>query len=698
MPILTTVTMFGLGAATNMLSSYRKASAKKRQRLTTTSAKSPAVQQNKAVAAEETSALADDSGEAQLAKAMPLAIASSIGAIAALANPVFTLPAVFICGWLTIPLMRDGVKKYIKHRHIAILLDAVLVPTLIMLNQLLAASLVLVSSSISRRVLAKTYDRSRKSLRGILHTLPKQVWLLVDNVEVEVDYRHIKPGDVVVVNNTDLIPVDGKVIQGEALIDQMMLTGEAVPAEKIVGDQVYAGTQVVSGRIFVKLEKSGNDTHAGEVSSLILNAADRRTAVQERGEMVVEKSLPPLLMLSGIVGLTSGLTRALGVYFVCPGYSMRVLSPLSLLQSLRDATDAGILVKDGRSLELLNGIDTVVFDKTGTLTSEQPHVEHIYTYNGYKANEILTYSAAVEHKQSHPIAKAILEEAERRHLTISEVDDAQYIIGYGLTAKVNRELIQVGSIRFIEMEGIQIPPEVRETQADCYEQGDSLVLVAINKQVAGAIKLSPSVRPETKSIIQGLRQRGIKSMYIISGDHEAPTRKLAKELGIEHYFAETLPENKAQLIQQLQDEGKSVCYVGDGINDAIALKKAKVSISLSGASTVAVDTAQVILMDGNLSKLCALFDLAQEFDMNVKSSFMMNLIPSAINLGGALFLGFGLVEAFLLPQLGLLISIANSMQPLVRRRTNEDQKVEERIFDGNTGIKVLMEAASDGPI
>ncbi len=218
-----------------------------------------------------------------------------------------------------------------------------------------------------------------------------------------------------------------------------------------------------------------------------------------------------------------------------------------------------------------------------------------------------------------------------------------------------------------------MPPALRQRQAKCHSQGYSLVFVAIDREVAGAIELHATLRPEVKTVIRDLRQRHVKEMYIISGDHEAPTKQLAAELGIDHYFAETLPEDKATLIQQLQQEGKSVCYVGDGINDAIALKEARVSVSLRGASTVATDTADVILMDQSLSQLCYLFDLAQAYAIHMKGLVRVVLIPSMINLVGALFFHLGLLPSVMILVLGMAASMTKAMWPLIQGTSGPEE-------------------------
>ncbi len=296
-------------------------------------------------------------------------------------------------------------------------------------------------------------------------------------------------------------------------------------------------------------------------------------------------------------------------------------------------------------MELLSQVDTIIFDKTGTLTEEQPHIGAIHCCSSYSENDILTYAAAAECKQNHPLAQAILQEAEKRQLTLPSIDDSEYKIGYGLIVVVAGHTIHVGSERFMVTVGMSIPISLKQQQQLCHEEGYTLVMVAIDNQVSGAIELLPTVRPEAKAIISRLKQRkNIKATYIISGDHEIPTRTLARDIGVDHYFAETLPENKATIIKQLQKKGHFICYIGDGINDSIALKQSQVSISLRGASTIATDTAQIVLMDGGLKHLNALFDLANDFNANMNTTFTVMLIPAVISVGGVFLLGFGIPQ------------------------------------------------------
>ncbi|MEM7538442.1 MAG: HAD-IC family P-type ATPase [Chloroflexota bacterium] len=315
-------------------------------------------------------------------------------------------------------------------------------------------------------------------------------------------------------------------------------------------------------------------------------------------------------------------------------------------------------------MELLSEVDTVVFDKTGTLTLDEPHVGHIHACADLDEDTVLMFVAAAETRQTHPIARAILTEASQRRLQLPTIQDADYEIGYGLKVQTGDKMVWVGSKRFMTISDIEIPSEISPIESQCDTDGHSLVYAAINGHLVGVIELRPTIRPEAKQIVQSLQARKMH-MYIISGDREGPTKKLAQELNIPHYFAETLPENKASLIEELQNQGKAVCFVGDGINDSIALKQANVSVSLQGASTIATDTAQIILMDGSLKQLNALFQLANVANKNMQRNLMTTFIPGLICIGGVFFLHFGILYAIAFYNIGLVTGVINALWPMI---------------------------------
>jgi len=309
----------------------------------------------------------------------------------------------------------------------------------------------------------------------------------------------------------------------------------------------------------------------------------------------------------------------------------------------------------------------VVFDKTGTLTLEQPTVSRIFCCNGVNEADILRYAAAAEAKQSHPIARAILQAAHDHQLDLPLLVDAEYKVGYGLKAQAAGRTTVVGSLRLMTLEGFALPPELIDQQAASHALGHSLVLVAIDGEVVGAIELQPTIRPEAHAVIQDLHQRGLATV-IISGDHDAPTRRLAAELGIDRYFAEVLPEDKANLVMQLQEEGHKVCFVGDGINEAIALKTANVAVSLRGATTIATDMAEIVLMDGALGQLPTLFALTDDFAANMRTNLLAATIPGVLGIAGTLLFGWGITTSVILSQVNIPVGIYNALQPLLAER------------------------------
>ena len=536
----------------------------------------------------------------------------------------------------------------------------------------------------ARNLLDKVKQDSRADYIDIFRQQARTVWVHVDGVEIEMPLDALQVDDLVIIAAGQTIPVDGRIAEGAATIDQHMLTGEATPTEGGMGDAVFALTVVLSGTIVIRVEKTGEATAAAQIAHLLNKTVAFKTGRQLWAERVADQLVWPAF-ISGLAALpVLGPSAAAALVDSHPKYKTTLATSLGILNYFKLTARQGILIKDGRTLELIHEVDTVVFDKTGTLTIEQPHIGRIHPYLSYKAEEILRLAAAAEQHQSHPIARAIMHAARDQDLSLPPLDQAEYKAGYGLSVTVDTRTVYVGSMRFLEMEEIAIPQEVRDLQSYCHSQGHSIVLVAVAGQVAGAIEFHATIRPEARRIIQGLQQRNLKSIYIISGDHEAPTRRLAETLGIDHYVAETLPEHKAAFIEQLQNEGKVICYVGDGINDSIALKKSHVSVSLRGASTLATDTAEVILMDESLNQLCRLFDMAREFNANMNLTLAAVLAPSFLCVGGVLLFHLGFWHARFLNVIGLVTGVGTAMLPLLTHRNapmHPDQAVSRHTAD-----------------
>ncbi len=603
--------------------------------------------------------------------------AASLGM--ALATPFVPLPLGLLTGvgiiYTSIPIAADAYRGLQEKRLKGTLIDSMAVAGLVAGRFYIPGALACTLYYGGRKLMLLSEDRSRKSLINIFGEQPRTVWVVQDDHEIEIPFEALAAGDVVVVGAGQLIPVDGKIMQGIASVDQHMLTGESQPIEKVVGDDVFAATVVLAGRILIEAHETGGETVAAQIGRILENTVDYRTTTEIRSEQLVDQGTLPMLGLSGVALATSGpvgATAMLNSYF---SDGLRLSSPLTMLNFLNVASKEGILVKDGRVLELLPTVDTVVFDKTGTLTQEEPHIGRIHTFQNWDENELLRHTAAVEAKQSHPIARAIVQEAKTRNLALPSIDEAAYKLGYGIEATIGDYHFEIGSERFMEMKGVEISADpkgdeqshVATIKSSPSAQTASLVYVAANGQLAGILEMHPTLRPEAKAVIDALHERDLE-LVIISGDHTRPTKALAEQIGIDRYFAEVLPQDKSELVKQLQDEGKRVCFVGDGINDAIALKQATVSVSLSGATTAATDTAQTILMSGTLEHLPALFEIGDRFDGNMRGNIAAAVAPAIASIGGIFFFGTGVLLAIVMYNVSVASSLINATLPTVLNR------------------------------
>lgn len=549
------------------------------------------------------------------------------------------------------------------------------------------------------KVKAISENQSRNNLVNLFQLQPAKVWVRSNGNEIEIPFEQLQIGDTLVLHAGQIVPVDGTIITGVATVDQHMLTGEAQPVEKKAGDGVLASTLVISGQVDVAVEKTSAETTAGQIVAILNRTAQDSKPTAAKGVATADHLVMPTLALSLMSLPFIGPAGAISIIGANSMYTSYLSGSLAMLNFLNLAASSGILVKDASALEQLSNVDTIVFDKTGTLTLEMPNIAQIHTLNGMSAEQVLFFAAAAEARQTHPIARAILDAAAELDMQLPAIDQAHYEVGYGLKVrlvvddKVTRwqgdaeisdenliplllqpftpspchPLVRVGSGRFMTMEGIALPPQIYTLTEACQAQGHSLVMVAVDDELVGCIELQPTVRPEAQQIIQGLRARGL-DLYIISGDQEAPTRKLAQDLGMTGYFANTLPEAKADLVAQLQAEARQVCFIGDGINDAIAMRQAQASISLRGATTVATDTAQIILMEGNLNQLLQIFQLAEEFKRNGKQNIRFTTGVSLVAVTGILFAGFTFAATEIFYSLSLFGGLGIAMKPLLDHR------------------------------
>jgi len=601
-----------------------------------------------------------------------LSAGSVIAALLGSLSPWFMLLAIIGVLYLSRGTVRLAIRDIKNKRYISAFVVSALVDIgMLVTGHVLLAAFAALLGDFFVKLIERTEDDAKKQLINVFGVPPSKVWLRKDGMEISVDFTSIKLGDVLVVSAGEIIPADGTVQEGMATVDQHILTGESQPLEKAEGDKVFASTLMLTGRIYVLVEKAGRDTVAAKIGSILNSTQEYKNTLITRGQEITDAFLPLQLGISAVTLVLLGATSAVTILWASLGATMIVLGPMTVLNYLRIFFQHGILIKDGRVLESLHKVDTVVFDKTGTLTMEQPKVGKIHCLSEWDEETVLLYAAAAEHRQPHPIAKAILERAADLEIELPDLENAQYELGYGIKVTVDGKLIRVGSARFIEREGIQLPKATEDIQRLAEEEGFSLIYVGIDGYLCGILEMHPCIRPEAIEVVRYLKERGMR-LYIISGDHEHPTRKLAEQLGIEHYFAEVLPEHKAAQVKKLADEGRFVCFIGDGINDSIALKSSHVSISLQGASTAATDTAQIIFMDGTLGCVEQLFKFTDEFEMTMEANLFSSIIPGIICIGGVYFMQFGLAAGVGLFYTGATTGLINTFLPLLRHQDDEE--------------------------
>ncbi len=598
---------------------------------------------------------------------LKISVASLGCAVSGMFYPSLLLGTAVSLVYMSIPFWQSAYYVTMQEKRVNMsTLDAIVLPSYVLFHFYFLGSLAHFLYFYSRKILLQTEDRTRQSLVNVFGQHPRKVWIIQNRVEVEIPFEELTQDCLLVVQAGEMIAADGVVLEGNGIVDQHILTGESQPVEKSLGDEVFASTMVLSGNLQIRVERTGQETSAAQIGEILLKTADYKSSIQSRGERIADNFALPTLLIGSLALLTSGISGAIAVLNSSIGYNVRIFAPVSILNYLRIASRQGILVKDGRSLDLLTQVDTIVFDKTGTLTLEQPHVGRIHSLCNLDENTLLQYAATAEYKLTHPIAKAILIEAQQRGLGIIEINESDYEIGYGIKVSLaDGRLIRVGSLRFMQAEQIIVSAEVENIADGAHTQGNSIVAVAIDQQLVGLLELYPTIRPEAKNLIGALHQLGL-AIYIISGDHAQPTANLARQLGIDNYFAETLPTDKAQHIEKLQKAGKNVCFIGDGINDSIALKKANVSVSMRGASTIATDTAQIVLMDKSLEQFVHLFELSRNLDSNLKNGFRVSVVPGILCMSGVFLMGFGLFSSILFFNLGMLGGGVNAMLPVLQ--------------------------------
>ena len=416
--------------------------------------------------------------------------------------------------------------------------------------------------------------------------------------EKSVPLSLVKKGDLVAVRTGSVIPVDGEIIRGEGLVNQASITGEPLAVEKRAGNSVFAGTIVEEGELFIEVRATGNQTKVQNILSMIDNSQSLKVSSQIRSENLADSLVKYNFLLSlGVFLFTGNLTKVMATLMVDYSCAMKLVSPIAVLSAMKEAAENGIIVKGGKFLENASLADTVVFDKTGTLTAAKPQLERIIGFGGRPENDVLATAACLEEHFAHPIAAAIVEEADRRGLIHPEEHSkVEYIVAHGIATRLHEKRLAIGSRHFIfDDENVQKPDELELIQKEALENGESLLYLAEEKSLAGIFAINDPVRKNAPEIIRKLHQDGVKNCVMITGDDDGAARNAAKITGTDSYISRALPEDKFNYIENQKKLGHKVIMIGDGINDAPALAASDTGIAMGDCADITGETADIIL-------------------------------------------------------------------------------------------------------
>ncbi|MGH3957607.1 manganese-exporting P-type ATPase CtpC [Mycobacterium sp.] len=518
-----------------------------------------------------------------------------------------------------------------------------------------------------------TLRRTRRAISDLLRGTADAAWVrLDDGNEVQVPIDTLQIGDEVVVHDHVALPVDGEVVDGEAIVDQSAITGETLPVSILTGSTVHAGSVVLRGRLVVRARAVGNETAIGRIITRVEEAQHDRAPIQTVGENFSGRFVPISFIVSAItLAITGDVRRAMTMLLIACPCAVGLATPTAISAAIGNGARRGILIKGGSHLEQAGRVDAIVFDKTGTLTVGRPVVTNIIAiHNDWQPEQVLAYAASSELHSRHPLAEAVIRSTEERRIIIPPHEECEVLVGLGMRTWADGRTLLLGSPSLLRSENVKVSTKAADWVDKLRRQAETPLLLAVDGTLVGLISLRDEVRPEAADVLKSLRTNGIRRTVMLTGDHPEIAKVVAAELGIDEWRAEVLPEDKLEVVRRLQDEGHVVGMVGDGINDAPALAAANIGIAMGLAGTdVAVETADVALANDDLQRLLDVRDLGARAVDVIRQNYGMSIAVNAAGLligaGGAL----SPVLAAILHNLSSVAVVTNSSR-LIRYRLN----------------------------
>jgi len=587
-----------------------------------------------------------------------LFVAAAAGAIWFLggASNAYITPLGVVCTLVGgFPIFHEAYENIVQRRMTMELSMAIAVVAALAIREVFTALVITLFVLVAEILEGLTVGRGRKAIQHLVDLLPNTATVLRKGTWTDVDIAKVSTNDVVLVKPGGRIPVDGKIVGGHSFVDQAPITGEAMPLEKVPGALVYAGTINQSGALEVRVERLGRETTFGKIIEAVETAEKSRAPIQGTADRLAGYLVYFALGAAALTFLISHNIRStISVVIVAGACGIAAGTPLAILGSIGRAAQQGAIIKGGLYLEKLGEVDTILLDKTGTLTFGIPEVLDICPANDSSSELLLKTAAIAESRSEHPIAKAILRRAAQQNASYEDPSQFHYTPGKGITAISNNEQIIVGNQHFLLERGVQLTQTTSASVA-------SEIFVARAGRFLGTLHIADTIRPEAKDAIQSLKFMGLRTV-LLTGDAKAAAEDVGKKLAVDEIASELLPEDKLQYVKRLTEKGHKVAMVGDGVNDAPALMQASVGIAMGSGTDVARESADVVLIGSDLSKLVDTLHTARRCRRTILQNFVGTLIVDSIGVGLAAF-------GFLNPLLAAFIHVSSELAFILNSAT-----------------------------
>ena len=539
--------------------------------------------------------------------------------------------------WRSIAFVWKGVRCLLHRRLEVEVLDALSIGVSVLRGDFSTAGSVMFLLNLGSLLEEWTRKKSLDDLARSMALNVDKVWVRSQGTEVLLPLTKVQPGDEIVVRSGNMVPLDGTVIEGEAMVNQAALTGESMPVRKANGATVYAGTVVEEGECVFLAKAAGGANRYDKIVAMIEESEKLKSSTENRALELADKLVP--WCLAGTVvtyALTRNVTRAISILMVDFSCALKLSMPLAVLSAMRECGTAHITVKGGKYLEALAKADTIVFDKTGTLTRATPQVVDIIPFSNSEKDDVLRLAACLEEHFPHSMANAVVRAAREQGLAHEEMhSEVEYIVAHGIASRVGGERVVIGSYHFVFEDEHCIVPADEQEKFDRMPAEYSHLYMAASGQLVGVICIADPLRPEAASVLRQLHKLGIRNAVMMTGDSYRTAEAIARQVGVDQFFAEVLPEDKANFVQKAKAEGRTVVMIGDGINDSPALSAADIGIAINSGAAIAREIADVTIKADSLEELVTLKTIANALQHRVSSNyrFVLSFNSTLIVLG-----------------------------------------------------------------